>query len=85
MTGKCLCAAVKVKEAEFFKPYQLDVACSNGAVKIAHGLRVCIEKHWHYDDFIALKVDMKSTFNMVSCQAPLSECSTELLPWASWC
>ena len=86
--GKCLCAAVKTKAAEFFKPFQFGVACSFGAEKIAHGLRACIEKHWLDDDFVVLKVDMKNAFNMVSRQALLSECSThfpELLPWASWC
>ena len=53
LTSKCLCAAVKVKAAEFFKPYQLGgVACSSGAEKIAHGLRACIEKHWHDGDML---------------------------------
>ena len=88
LVGKCLCAAVKTKAAEFFKPFQFGVACSFGAEKIAHGLRACIENHWLDVDFVVLKVDMKNAFNMVSRQALLSECSThfpELLPWASWC
>ena len=88
LVGKCLCAAVKTKAAEFYKPFQFGVACSFGAENIAHGLRTCIENHWLDDDFIVLKVDMKNAFNMVSCQALFSECSThfpELLPRASWC
>ena len=88
LVGKCLCAAVKTKAAEFFKPFQFGVACSFGAEKIAHGLRACIENHWLDVDFVVLKVDMKNAFNMVSRQALLSECSThfpELLPCASWC
>ena len=86
--GKCLCAAVKTKAVEYFKPFQFGVACSFGAEKIAHVLRTCIENHWLDHDFVVLKVDMKNAFNMVSRQALLSECSThfpELLPWASWC
>ena len=88
LTSKCLCAVVKGKAAEFFKPYQFGVACSNGAEKIAHGLRACVNKYWLDDDFVVLKVDMKNAFYMVSRGAILSECSKhfpELLPWASWC
>ena len=88
LTSKCLCAVVKGKAAEFFKPYQFGVACSNGAEKIAHGLRACVNKYWLDDDFVVLKVDMKKAFNMVSRGAILSECSKhfpELLPWATWC
>ena len=75
------------KAAEFFKPFQFGVACSFGAETITHDLRACIENHWLVDNFVVLKVDM-NTFNMVSRQALLSECSTdfpELLPWAIWC
>ena len=86
LTSKCLCAVVKGKAAEFFKPYQFGVVCSNGAEKIAHDLRACVNKHWLDDDFVILKVDMKNAFNMVSRGAILSECSKhfpELLPWAT--
>eukprot|EP00731_Ephydatia_muelleri_P033215 Em0026g35a len=61
---------------------------SNGAEKIAHGLRACVNKYWLDDDFVVLKVDMKNAFNMVSREAILSECSKhfpELLPWSTWC
>ena len=88
LTSKCLCAVVKGKAAEFFKPHQFGVACSNGAEKIAHGLRACVNKYWLDDDFVVLKVDMKNAFNLVSREAILSECSKhfpELLPWATWC
>ena len=41
--GKCLCASVKVKAQQFFKPFQYGVACHFGAEKIVHGLRDCDE------------------------------------------
>ena len=63
------------KAAEFIEPHQFGVACSNGAEKIAHGLRACVNKYWLDDDFVVLKVDMKNAFNMVSREAILSECS----------
>ena len=88
LVGKYPCAAVEIKAAVFFKPFQSGFACSYGAEKIVHGLRACIENHRLDDDFVVLNVDMKNAFNMVSRQALLSECSThftELLPWASWC
>ena len=74
--------------SRIFISHQFGVVCSNGAEKIAHGLRACANKYWLDDDFVVLKVDMKNAFNMVSRQALLSECSThfpELLPWAIWC
>ncbi|KAL5496908.1 hypothetical protein EMCRGX_G013281 [Ephydatia muelleri] len=61
--------------SEFIEPHQFGVACSNGAEKIAHGLRACVNKYWLDDDFVVLKVDMKNAFNMVSREAILSECS----------
>ena len=88
LTSKCLCAVVKGKAAEFFKPHQFGVACSNGAEKIAHGLRACVNKYWLDDDFVPLKVNMKNAFDMVSQEAILSECNKlfpELLPWVIWC
>ena len=87
LTSKCLCAVVKGKAAEFSEPHRFGVACSNGAEKIAHGLRACVNKYWLDDDFVVLKVDMKNAFNMVSQEAILSECSKhfpELRPWATW-
>ena len=44
--GKCLCAALRVKAASFFEPYQFGVACPRGAERIIHGLRACVEEHW---------------------------------------
>ena len=88
LMGKCLCAAVKCKAAEFFQPHQFGVACPFGTEKIAHGLRGCIEEHWSDPEFAVLKVDLKNAFNMVSRQALLVEVKNhfpELLPWACWC
>ena len=51
LTGKCLCVALKEKAASFFEPSQFGVACPNGAEKVIHGLRACIDKHWFDDDF----------------------------------
>ena len=88
LTGKCLCAMVKVKATGFFHPFQYGVACPFGAEKIAHGLRACIDEHWGDDDFAVLKIDMRNAFNVVSRQSLLSECAKhfpELLPWARWC
>ena len=88
LTGKCLCALVKDKAAEFFQPQQLDVACHAGAEKVAHPLGGCIEEHWMDKDFVVFKVDMRNTLNMVSRQAVLDQCATsflELLPWVLWC
>ena len=59
-----------------------------GAEKIAHGLRACTEEHWMEEKLTVLKVDMKNAFNLVSCQALLSECGKHfpvLYPWAHWC
>ena len=86
--GKCLCAALRVKAASFFEPYQFGVACPRGAERIIHGLRACVEEHWLEEDFGVLKVDMKNAFNQVSRRALLSECAEhfpELLPWVGWC
>ena len=88
LVGKCLCAALRVKAASFFEPYQFGVACPRGAERIIHGLRACVEEHWLEEDFGVLKVDMKNAFNQVSRRALLSECAEhfpELLPWVGWC
>ena len=88
LTGKCLCVALKDKAASFFEPSQFGVACPNGAEKVIHGLRACMDKHWFDDDCGVLKIDMKNAFNLVSRQALLSECAKhfpELFPWVSWC
>ena len=88
LTGKCLCAAVRCKAAEFFHPHQFGVAYPFGTEKIAHGLRRCVEEHWYDTEFVVLKVDLKNTFNLVSRQALLIEVKNhfpELLPWACWC
>ena len=66
LTGKCLCAMVKLKATDFFHPFQYGVACPSGAEKIAHGLRACIDEHWGDDDFAVLKIDMRNAFNVVS-------------------
>ena len=88
LVGKCMCALLKVKAADFFQPLQFGVACRAGAENVTHGLRICIEEHWSDDDFVAFKVDMKNAFNAVSRQAVVEECATffpEILPWVSWC
>ena len=87
LTSKCLCAVVKGKAAEFFKTTSVWCCLHNGAEKIVHGLRACVNKYWLDDDFVVLKVDMKNAFKMFSWEAILSECSRhfpELLPWATW-
>ena len=55
LTGKCLCALVKDKAAEFFQPQQLDVACHAGAEKVAHPLGGCIEEHWMARTLLCLR------------------------------
>ena len=88
LAGKCVCALLKDKVAEFFQPLQLSAACRAGAEKIAHGVRRCIEEHWMDEDFIFFKVDMQNAFNVVSRQVVLDECSIffpELIQWLSWC
>ena len=43
------------------------------------GLRNCIEQYWLEDEFVVLKVDLITAFNMVpAVHFP------ELLPWATW-
>ena len=87
LTSKCLCTITKSKASDF-SPHQLGVACPSGAEKIIHGLRRCIEEHWIEEDFVALKIDLRNAFNMVSRQAVLDEYSVhfpELAPWVNWC
>ncbi|KAL5478021.1 hypothetical protein EMCRGX_G024896 [Ephydatia muelleri] len=76
LVGKCMCALLKVKAADFFQPLQFGVACRAGAENVTHGLRICIEEHWSDDDFVAFKVDMKNAFYAVSRQAVVEECAT---------
>eukprot|EP00731_Ephydatia_muelleri_P003982 Em0002g158a len=81
-----LCVALKEKAASFFEPSQFGVTSPNGAEKVIHGLRACMDKHWFDDDFGVLKIDMKNAFNLVSRQALLSEYAKhfpELFPWVS--
>ena len=88
LAGKCVCALLKDKAADFFQPLQQGVACRAGAEKIAHGVRRCIEEHRMDEDFVFFKADMQNAFNVVSRQAVLDECSTffpELIPWVSRC
>ena len=88
LTGKCLCQLLKNKAMEFFLPYQFGVACLNGAEKVIHTVRQCLDNHRTDDHFVLLKVDLSNAFNLVSRQSVLNECAThfpELLPWASWC
>ena len=64
------------------------MACPQGAEKILHSLRCCIDDHWTDNNFVVLKVDMTNAFNLVSRQAVLDECAQhfpELLAWASSC
>ncbi|KAL5499697.1 hypothetical protein EMCRGX_G011154 [Ephydatia muelleri] len=90
LAGKCICASLKEKTSEFFfQPLQFGMACRAGAEKIVHSLRNCIEEHWMQEaDFVVFKVDMTNSFNLVSRQAVLDECSAfspKILPWVSWC
>ena len=78
----------KDKAAEFFRPFQLGVACPAGAEKIIHEVRRYVKNHWKDEDFVMCKIDLTNTFNMVSCQALLEKCATHfpgLFPWVSWC
>ena len=78
----------KEKAHDFLAPLQLGVACPAGAEKVIHGLRGCVDEHWHYADFVVLKIDLHNAFNRVSRQAVLDACGLhfpELLPWSSWC
>ncbi|KAL5499725.1 hypothetical protein EMCRGX_G011184 [Ephydatia muelleri] len=88
LAGKCVCAILKDKFADFFHPLQYGVACRAGAEKVIHQVRECLEEHWMDEDFVCFKVDMKNAFNLVSRQTVLEECATfypELLPWVSYC
>ena len=88
LAGKCLCVITKEKAHDFLAPLQLGVACPVGAEKIIHGLRGCVDEHWHDADFAVLKIDLHNAFNQVSRQAVLDACGLhfpELLPWSSWC
>eukprot|EP00731_Ephydatia_muelleri_P009723 Em0005g309a len=88
LAGKCLCVIPKGKAHDFLAPLQLGVACPAGAEKIIHGLRGCVDEHWHDADFAVLKIDLHNAFNQISRQAVLDACGLhfpELLPWSSWC
>eukprot|EP00731_Ephydatia_muelleri_P016355 Em0009g779a len=88
LAGKCLCSMTKAKAHDFLAPFQLGVACQGGAEKIIHGLRSCVDEHWHEVDFAVLKIDLHNAFNRVSRQAVLNACALhipELLPWFQWC
>ena len=88
LAGKCLCFMTKAKAHDFLAPFQHGVACQGGAEKIIHGLRSCVDEHWHEVDFAVLKIDLHNAFNRVSRQAVLNACALhipELLPWSQWC
>eukprot|EP00731_Ephydatia_muelleri_P013949 Em0007g1259a len=88
LVGKCLCSMTKAITHDFLAPFQLGVACQGGAEKIIHGLRSCVDEHWHEVDFEVLKIDLHNAFNRVSRQAVLNACALhipELLPWSQWC
>ena len=88
LAGKCLCVITKEKAHDFLAPLQLGVACPAGAEKIIHGLRGCVDEHWHDADFAVLKIDLHNAFNQIFRQAVLDACGLhfpELLPWSSWC
>ena len=76
----------KVKAAEFFKSFQLGVACCSRAETIAHGSRAYVDKHRHVDDFVVLMVDMENALNIVLHKAILGECRKHFpgLSWATW-
>ena len=54
LAGKCLCSMTKAKAHDFLAPFQLGVACQGGAEKIIHGIRSCVDEHWHEVDFAVL-------------------------------
>ena len=85
LAGKCLCVITKEKAHDFLAPLQLGVTCPAGAEKIIHGLRDCVDEHWHDAD---LMIDLHKAFNRVSRQAVLDACDLhfpELLSWSSRC
>ncbi|KAL5494027.1 hypothetical protein EMCRGX_G015296 [Ephydatia muelleri] len=41
----------------------LGVTCPAGAEKRIHGLRGCVDEHWHDADFAILKIDLHNAFN----------------------
>ena len=88
LPGKCKCALAKNKAAEFFNSMQLGVACHSRDKLVAHALKGYIEEHWMMENFVVLKLDMRSTFKIVSRQAVVDVCATfspELLSWVSCC
>eukprot|EP00731_Ephydatia_muelleri_P010053 Em0005g639a len=56
LAGKCLCVIPKEKAHDFLAPLQLGVVTPAGAEKIIHGLRGCVDEHWHDADFAILKI-----------------------------
>ena len=88
LTSKCLCSLIKEDASAFFQPFQFGVALPQGCEKVIHGLRRCLDNHWHDSEFVCLKVDMKNAFNLVSRQSLLDLCTLHfplLLPWTTWC
>ena len=79
LVGKCQCLLSREKAANFFQPFQYGVACLGGAEKIIHKVRQCVDNHWLDSNFALLKVDMTNTFNLVSRQTFLEECSKHFL------
>ena len=78
LAGKCLCSMTKAKAHDFLAPFQLGVACQGGAEKIIHGLRSCVDEHWHEVDFAVLKIDLHNAFNRVSRQTVLNACALHI-------
>eukprot|EP00731_Ephydatia_muelleri_P034760 Em0075g13a len=88
LTSKCLCSLIKEDASAFFQPFQFGVALPQGCEKVIHGLRRCLDYHWHDSEFVCLKVDMKNAFNLVSRQSLFDQCTLHfplLLPWTTWC
>ncbi|KAL5517928.1 hypothetical protein EMCRGX_G003574 [Ephydatia muelleri] len=76
LTGKCLCIITKPKASDFFTPFQYGVAGPDGAEKVIHGVRSCIQEHWKDDNFTVCKVDMSNAFKpCVSAGSPGGMCS----------
>ena len=71
LTSKCLCGLIKEDASAFLQPFQFGVALPQGCEKVIHGLRRCLDDHWHDPGFVCMKVDMKNAFNLVSCQSSL--------------
>ena len=66
LTSKCLCGLIKEDASAFLQTFQFGVTLPQRCEKVIHGLRRCLDDHWHDPSFVCMKVDMKNAFNLVS-------------------